>query len=157
MNEFMSKSFGSQKKNNLISSVFDYDSEDDDKTFKIQEFRVCDCYLDWCLCFHNKNRNTVFSEEFATSFFDEIPSGLNNCDVFCICGQVSIVCCERALYQFFFEEDIQHEKLCDECLGFETECCCIYLLEKKNLFPALCSNCQFNFIMNVSDRFIKLK
>ena len=64
--------------------MFDYDSEDDDKTFKIQEFRVCDCYLDWCLCFHNKNRNTVFSEEFATAFFDEIPSGLNNCDELCI-------------------------------------------------------------------------
>ena len=156
MNEFGSK-FTDKEKKYLLWSVFDYDSEDDDKTFKIQEFRVCDWYLDWCLCFHNKNRNTVFSEEFTTAFFDEIPSGLNDYDVFCIFGQISIVCCERALYHFFLEDDIQHEKLYDECLGYDIDCRCSYLLEKKFLFPSLCSNCQFNFIMNVSDTFIKLK
>ena len=156
MNEFGSK-FTDKEKKYLLWSVFDYDSEDDDKTFKIQEFRVCDWYLDWCLCFHNKNMNTVFSEEFTTAFFDEIPSGLNDYDVFCIFGQISIVCCERALYHFFLEDDIQHEKLYDECLGYDIDCRCSYLLEKKILFPSLCSNCQFNFIMNVSDTFIKLK
>ena len=156
MNEFMNKSVD---KKYLLWTVFDEDEDEDSglNTFEIHEFRVCDCYLDWILYFQNKNKNTVFSEEFTTSFFDEIPSNKIACDVFSIFGKVTIVCCRRALYHFFYKEDVQHEKLSDECLGYDIECCCMYLLEKKLFFPYLCSNCQFNFIKNVSNRFIKIK
>ena len=156
MNEFMNKSVD---KKYLLWTAFDEDEDEDSglNTFEIHEFRVCDCYLDWILYFQNKNKNTVFSEEFTTSFFDEIPSNNIACDVFSIFGKVTIVCCRRALYHFFYKEDVQHEKLSDECLGYDIECCCMYLLEKKLFFPYLCSNCQFNFIKNVSNRFIKIK
>ena len=80
VNEFGSK-FTDRKKIYLLWYAF---AENDDKLFKIQEFRVCDCYIDFALWFYNKNKNTVFSEEFATAFFDEIPSG--KCDTFCIFG-----------------------------------------------------------------------
>ena len=113
MNEFMNKSVD---KKYLLWTVFDEDEDEDSglNTFEIHEFRVCDCYLDWILYFQNKNKNTVFSEEFTTSFFDEIPSNNIACDVFSIFGKVTIVCCRRALYHFFCKEDVQHEKLSDD-------------------------------------------
>ena len=113
MNEFMNKSVD---KKYLLWTAFDEDEDEDSglNTFEIHEFRVCDCYLDWILYFQNKNKNTVFSEEFTTSFFDEIPSNNIACDVFSIFGKVTIVCCRRALYHFFCKEDVQHEKLSDD-------------------------------------------
>ena len=113
MNEFMNKSVD---KKYLLWTAFDEDEDEDSglNTFEIHEFRVCDCYLDWILYFQNKNKNTVFSEEFPTSFFDEIPSNNIACDVFSIFGKVTIVCCRRALYHFFCKEDVQHEKLSDD-------------------------------------------
>ena len=157
MNEFMSKSFGSQKKKYLLRSVLDDNNNNNElNVFKIREFRVCDCYLDWILSFQKENKNTVFSEELMTDFFDEIPTDIE-CDVFSIFGKVTIVCCRRALYHFFYKEDIQHEKLSDECLGNDIDCRCMYFLEKKLFFTYLCSKCQFNFIKNVSNRFIKIK
>ena len=113
MNEFMNKLVD---KKYLLWTVFDEDEDEDSglNTFEIHEFRVCDCYLDWILYFQNKNKNTVFSEEFTTSFFDEIPSNNIACDVFSIFGKVTIVCCRRALYHFFCKEDVQHEKLSDD-------------------------------------------
>ena len=81
MNEFMNKSVD---KKYLLWTVFDEDENEDSglNTFEIHEFRVCDCYLDRILYFQNKNKKTVFSEEFTTSFFDEIPSNNIASDVF---------------------------------------------------------------------------
>ena len=105
MNEFKNKSVD---KKYLLWTVFDEDEDEDSglNTFEIHEFRVCDCYLDWILYFQNKNKNTVFSEEFTTSFFDEILSNNIACDVFSIFGKVTIVCCRRALYHFFYKDDV---------------------------------------------------
>ena len=145
MNEFKSKSIN--RKKYLIWTLFDDD--DDAKIFKIQEFRVCDCYLDWILHFQLRNKETIFSNEFTTAFFDEIPLEGNDiaadCDIFVVFGKISIVCCERALYHFSYKKGIPHEKFYNECLGYQIECCCLYLLEGKIFFSSLCSNCQFNF------------
>ena len=104
-------------------------------------------------------KDVVFSAEFATAFFDEIPlhNEGNDCDIFAMFGKVYIVCCERALYHFWYKKDIQHEKNYDECLAYKTECNCVYSLDKKKLFSFLCSNCQFNFLKIVSNRFKKIK
>ena len=99
----------------------------------------------------------MFSEELITDFFDEIPTDRVDCDIFSIFGKVTIVCCRNALYHFFYKEDVHHDKLSDECLGYDIDCCCVYLLEKKLFFAYFCSNFQFNFIKNVSIRFIRLK
>ena len=46
----------------------------------------------------------------------------------------------------------------DECLAYEIECNFLYLLEKKlSCFNALCSNCKYDLIKMVSNRFIKIK
>ena len=92
-------------------------------------------------------------------FFDQIPSKVDiEDDVFLILGKTSVVCCETALYQFDYRKFICHDKMYDECLAYEIECNCLYLLEKKlSCFNALCSNCQYNLIKMVSNRFIKIK
>ena len=82
---------------------------------------------------------------------------MTECDIFSLFGKITIVCCRNALYHFFYK-DLNHDKLYDECLGYDIDMRCLYLLEKNlSLFSFICSNCQFNFIKNVSTRFIKLK
>ena len=148
MKAIMNYSAGEQKKH-LLWSVF-ADDEAELSRYRIHEFKVCDCFADWTICFQNENKNTVFSEELIKDFFDGILIDMVDCDIFSIFGKVTIVCCRIALYHFFYKENVQHDKLSDECLGYDIDCCCTYLLEKKLFFTYLCSNCQFNFIKNVS-------
>ena len=53
---------GEQKKH-LLWCVLDDDNESDLFRYKICEFRVCDCFLDWTIHFQNENKDTVFSEK----------------------------------------------------------------------------------------------
>ena len=88
----------------LVWTVFD-DNNDADEfiiKFKIREFRVCDCFLDWTTRFRNKNKNAVFSEEVIADFFDGIPTDATDCDIFSLFGKITIVCCRNALYHFFY-------------------------------------------------------
>ena len=154
MKFIMNYSIGQKK--HLLWCVFDGE-ESDLSRYKVCEFRVCNCFLDWTIHFQNVNKDTVFSEEFITDFSDAIPTDMIECDIFSIFGKITIVCCRNALYHLFYKEDLQHDKLSDKCMGYDIDMRCMYLLEKKVFFSSLCSNCQFNFIKNVSTRFIKLK
>ena len=141
----------------LLWAVFD-DNDDEFINFKIREFRVCDCFLEWTIRFQNVNRDVVFSEEIIEDFFDAIPAERDNYDVFSLFGEITILCCKNALYHLLYKEDLNHDKLADECLGYDIDMHCMYILERNlNNFSSLCSNCQFNFIKMVSTRFIKLK
>ena len=141
----------------LLWAMFD-DNDDEFSNFKIREFRTCDCFVDWIIRFQNKNKNTLFSEEIITDFFDAIPTDMISYDMFSIFGKITIVCCKNASYHFFYKEDLNQDKLIDECLGYDIDMRCLYLLDKKLIdFSSLCSNCQFDFIKMVSTRFIKLK
>ena len=143
----------------LLWAVFD-DNDDDDEfiNFKIREFRVCDCFLEWTIRFQNVSKDVVFSEEIITDFFDAIPAETINYDISSLFGEITIICCKNALYHYFYKEDLNHDKLTDECLGYDIEMHCMYILERKLInFSCPCSNCQFNFIKMVSTRFIKLK
>ena len=146
------------EKKNLLWRLID-DDENDDNVFKIHEFRVCDCYLDWILHFQLRNKETNFS--FTTAFFDEVTLTGNdiavNCDTFVFFGKISIVCCERALYYFSYKKDIPHEKFYDESVVDQFDCRCLYLLEGKFFFLSLCISCQFNLLKNSSKTFYKIK
>ena len=138
--------------------------DDDDNAyniFKIQEFRLCDCYLDWILHFQLRNKETIFSNEYTTAFFNEIPLEGNDiaadCDIFVVFGKISIVCCERALYHFSYKKGIPHEKFYDECLGYQIECCCLYLLEGKFFFLLFVQIVNLIFLKNSFKRFWKIK
>ena len=90
----------------LLWTVFD-DNDDGDEfisNFKIREFRVCDCFLDWTTRFRNENKNAVFSEEVIADFFDSIPTDTTDCDIFSLFGKITIVCCRKALYHFFIRK-----------------------------------------------------
>ena len=100
-----------------------------------------------------------FCDDLKELLFDDMPIILDTTDdIFLIYGKKSFVCCETALCQFDYKKFISHNKMYDECLAYEIECNCLYLLEKKlSCFNALCSNCQYNLIKMVSNRFIKIK
>ena len=98
MKAIMNYSAGEQKKH-LLWSVF-ADDEAELSRYRIHEFKVCDCFADWTICFQNENKNTVFSEELIKDFFDGIPIDMVDCDIFSIFGKVTIVCCRIALYHW---------------------------------------------------------
>ena len=151
MSEFMTRTI--KRKKYLFWYNFDYKVE-------IVEFRVCNCFLDSILSFQNKlNSVGEFCDDLKELLFDDIPiiPDITD-DVFLIFGKISIVCCETALYQFDYKKLICHDKMYDECLAYEIEYNCLYLLEKKlSCFNTLCSNCQYKLIKMVSNRFIKIK
>ena len=143
----------------LLWAVFDDNGDDNEFiNFKINEFRVCDCFLEWTVRFRNLSKDVIFSEEIITDFFDAVPTEMVGYDVFSLFGEITILCCKNALYHFLYKEDLDHDKLADECLGYDIDMRCMYIFERNfNDFSCLCSNCQFNFIKMVSNRFIKLK
>ena len=151
MSEFMTRTIKRKK------YLFWYNFDD---KVKVVEFRVCDCFFDPILSFQNKlNSVGEFYDDLKELLFDEIPiiPDITD-DVFLIFGKISIVCCETALYQFDYKKLICHDKMYDECLAYEIEYNCLYLLEKKlSCFNTLCSNCQYKLIKMVSNRFIKIK
>ena len=150
---------GYENKKHLLWNVYDDDEDENLRTegIEICEFHVCDCFLDWTIHFRNINNNVVFSEELMTDFFVGIPTDVVKSDIFSLFGKITIICCRNALYHCFYDEDLQHDKLYSECLAYEHDMRCMYFLEKKMFFSFLCSNCQFNFIKSVSNRFILLR
>ena len=151
MSEFMTRTIKRKK------YLFWFDFGD---KVKVVEFRVCDCFLDQILIFRNKLSSVgEFTDDLKELLFDNIPIIPDIADdIFLIYGKKSIACCETALYQFDYRKFICHNKMYDECSAYEIECNCLYLLEKKlSCFNALCSNCHYNLIKMVSNRFIKIK
>ena len=133
MKVIMSYLIGEQKQH-LLWSAYD-DEEAELNRYKIHEFNVCDCFIDWIIHFRNEKKNIVFSEEDITDFFDKIPTEKADCDIFCLFGKVTTVCCRNAVNT--------------------SSPCFINLPENKISFH--CSTCQINFCKNVCTRFIKIR
>ena len=122
------------QKQHLLWTMYD-DQEAELNRYRISEFAVCDCFIDWIYHFRTVNKNVVFSEEDITDFFDKIPTEKAKCDMFCLVGKFTIICCKNAV----------------------TTCapCFINQPDKKLAFH--CSNCQINFCKNVSNCFTRIK
>ena len=133
MKVIMSYPIGKQKQYLFWSS---YDDEEAElNRYRIHEFEVCDCFIDWIFHFRNENKITFFSEEDITDFFHRVPTEKAECDIFCLFGKVTIVCCRNAV------------NTCSPCFTKQSE--------KKLTF--YCSSCQVNFCKNVCIRFIRIK
>ena len=118
----------------LLWSVFD-DGEPDLSRFKICEFRVCDCFFDWLIRFQNKNKNTLFSEEVTTHFFDTIPTDMIGCDIFSIFGKITIVYCKMHCTIFSIRKILIMINLMMNVWGMILKCAvCIYLREISSTF-----------------------
>ena len=123
-----------EQKQHLLWSVYD-DEEAELNRYRIHEFDVCDCFIDWIFHFRNGNKNTVFSEEDIIDFFNKIPTEKADCDIFCMFGKVTIVCCRNAV------------NTCSSC----------FTSRSKKELAFHCSSCQINFCKNVCTRFIRIK
>ena len=132
-------------------------NEDDEENFKFEEFRVCDCFLDWTLCFRYNFKDDLHSEQAMTDFFVEIPSDHITTDIYAFFGTITILCCQKALYHFSYMDDIDEDYFLKECLAYQTDMRCMYFLQKIMFFEFICSNCQFNFINTVSKKLTKIK
>ena len=125
MKVIMSYLIGEQKQH-LLWSAYD-DEEAELNRYKIHEFNVCNCFIDWIIHFRNQKKNIVFSEEDIIDFFDKIPTEKAECNIFCFFGKVTTVCCRNAV---------------------NTSSPCFTLFSET---------CQINFCENVCDRFIRIK
>ena len=123
-----------EQKQHLLWTMYD-DGEAELNRYHVCEFEVCDCFIDWIFHFRSLNKNVVFSEEDITEFFGKIPTEKAKCDMFCLFGKFTIICCRNAV------------KTCASCF--------INQPEKKMMFH--CSNCQINFCKNVSNCFTRIK
>ena len=126
-----------EQKKHLLWCVFD-DEEAELNRYRIFEFRVCDCFVDWIIHFRNKkNKDSVFSEEDITNIFDEIPTEKAECDIFFLFGKVTIVCCRNAVMTSWSSSSTY--------------------TEKKLTIRHHCLSCELCFVKNVSTRFIRIK
>ena len=123
-----------EQKQHLLWSVYD-DEEAELNRYRIHEFDVCDCFIDWIFHFRNGNKNTVFSEEDIIDFFNKIPTEKAECDMFCMFGKVTIVCCRNAV------------NTCSSC----------FVNRSKKELTFHCSSCQINFCKNICTRFIRIR
>ena len=130
------------------------------KMNKINEFRVCDCFLDSNLSFERKCESIDNIDDMKKGFDDATTNCLVEENVYSVFDVISIVCCETALQQFDFEKRIllSNEQLHFECCAHDIECHCALFLEEKTIdFEALCIKYQFNFLKMISSRLIKIK
>ena len=123
-----------EQKQHLLWTMYD-DEEAELNRYQISQFEVCDCFIDWIFHFRSVNKNVVFSEEDIFNFFDSIPTEKAKCDMFCLFGKFTIVCCRNATNTW--------------------APCFLNQPEKKVTFH--CSNCEVNFCKNVCNRFTRIK
>lgn len=147
MNSVVSNASSYRKQ--LIWNMFD---TDEDENFKVDEIRVCDCFLEWAIYFLEKCSDNLFAEKFMNDFLNEMPTIHLIFNVHIFYGRVTVVSCSKALYHFFYKDDINQEKMDSDCLADEIDMRCMYFLERSLFFDYICSNCQLNFIKTVSEK-----
>lgn len=98
MNSVVSNASSNRKQ--LIWNMFD---TDEDENFKVDEIRVCDCFLEWAIYFLEKCSDNLFAEKFMNDFLNEMPTIHLIFNVHIFYGRVTVVSCSKALYHFFIK------------------------------------------------------
>ena len=133
MKVIMTYQIGEQKQH-LLWTMYD-DGEHELNRYHISEFEVCDCFIDWIFHFRYLNNKVVYSEGDIFDFFGKIPTKNAKCDMFCLFGKFTIICCKNAV----------------------TTCAPCFIKHPEDKLTFHCSNCQVNFCKNVSNFFTKIK
>ena len=109
--EIMNNSIiGNKGKKILLWTLFDIDDEEEEEEVKeVEEFRVCDCFIDWLLFYRHKFKDDLYDEWTMVDFFIEIPSDNITSDVYAMFGPVTILCCQKGLYHFLYMSKIDHD------------------------------------------------
>ena len=66
---------GRKDKKFLLWTLYDInEEEEEEEKLKVEEFRVCDCFLDWTLSYRQRFNDDLYDEWRLVDFFTEIPS-----------------------------------------------------------------------------------
>ena len=144
--------------------------EFDDHFLKIDESRVCDCFIDSTIKFLREIREVkcVDSEQCVDEFqerFDEITLNVDllSNKMYSLFGKISVICCDLPLYQYDYLDFVSNEELfadcqCDVMLVDDTLDNCLFYSEYDlSNINRLCFACSINFLKMVSVRFISFK
>ena len=142
----------------------------EDHFLKIEEIRVCDCFIDSTIKFLREIRdvkcvdNTQCVDEFQERF-DEITLNIDlpSNRIYSMFGKISVIGCGLALNQCDYLDFVSDEVLfadcqCDMMLVDDTLGNCLYYSEYDlSNMERLCFACSINFLKMVSARFINFK
>ena len=145
--------------NNIYLIRYIHEPKED---FQIKEIRVCDCFLDFAICFMRKFVRVSGAREIIDVFVETIcQAEFFKNKMFAVISDISIACCNNALYQFDYMEFISKTDMFDKCLcdlpsirGARN--CKFYIDDETEKFDKLCFNCKFNLLNSVSVRFYKI-
>ena len=148
---------GHKDKKFLLWTLYDINEEEEEEKLKVEEFRVCDCFLDWTLSYRHRFNDDLYDEWRLVDFFTEIPSDHISSDIYAMFGTTAILCCQKPLYYFSYMDDIDHDYFLKKCHTYQIDMRCMFFLEKVLFFKYICSKCQINFIKAASKKFIEIK
>ena len=140
----------------------------DHNFLKIEEIRVCDCFIDSTFLREIREVKCADSEQRVDEFqerFDEITLNidLSSNKIYSLFGKISIICCDLALYQYNYLDFVSNEELfancqCDMMLVDDTLANCLFYSEYDlSNINRLCFVCSINFLKMVSARFVNFK
>ena len=134
----------------FISSFFHTEEEEYCEDYEIEKIRFCDFFLDRVVCFIEKNKGSLWFENFYQNFFNRIPKRTTFSDIIVYYAPITIVCCSKALYNPPYLDDTNEEKMDEECLAAEIDYHCLHYLSCEHIFSAICDNCKKNLIIDIS-------
>ena len=142
----------------------------EDNFLKIEEIRVCDCFINSTIKVLREIREAkhVGSEQCVDEFqerFDEIKLNINlrYNKIYSLFGKISVICCVLALYQCDYLDFVSNEELfadcqCDMMLVDDTLGNCLFYSEYDlSNINRLCFACSINLLKRVSVQFISFK
>ena len=80
----------------FVWTIFDYEEEEEQEDFFIEEIRCCDCFFDKVLFFIEKNNYKINFKKLYGKFF-YVPKKLRIVDVFMYFSSITVFCSESAL------------------------------------------------------------
>ena len=142
----------------------------EDHFLKIEEIRVCDCYIDSTIKFLREIRDVkcVDSTQCADDVQEKFGKITLNIDlpsnrIYSLFSKISVIWCGLALYQCdyldFASDEVRFADCqCDMMLVDDTLGNCLYSSENDlSNMERLCFACSINFLKMVSARFINFK
>ena len=141
----------------LLKHITDYNN------FRVDQLRFCDCFIErgysLMMDLNNLRRESEIKDFVVNSLMKTL---LPKEKMIVLLSEISIVCCEDALYQFDYMSLVSKIEMVSDCridLPFSRVKNCVFYLEddiKPTDYSDLCFNCKFHFLSYVSVRFHKI-
>ena len=142
----------------------------EDNFLKIEDIRVCDCFINLTIKFLREIREVkcVDSNQCVDEFqerFDEITLNIDlpSNKIYLLFGKISVICCELAFYQCDYLDFVLNEELFVDCqcnmmlVDDNLGNCLFYSEYDLSNMDRLHFACSTNFLKMVSASFINFK